>query len=510
MTREKKAIILLWSAFFVGFFLGYRTRYLLMIVSGATAWLLRSDLANPKSRWNARSMLIIVLGLCASLLTVRSLTKVWRYESGQTPYWDVGQYIQATHNFASSGVPTITFEGFERDYFTIHRSLSAHFLSVLYRWFDSPWVLWLWQGFWFLAICAVIVGWVRVSTREWPAKHRAILLTLCPFLYLFSPTVSGQFYWAYGFHIFGVFLLAIGLLFFARAQWWLWAVSMSLAVFEQEVFALVVGPFAVAAALKSIRRTGSVLDRPVAWSVLVAAVSLFSLVDFISDAKSLNQVTHYFSTWGQTYPEMARSLARSPASVGIHLLNPLFLKMLLYFAFLTHCLFRPTLRSLVFFVPTLPFLIILALGHDNWLVNIRHHYALPVLVFSLAALILGWLPEQKNTRKAVETVAIIFFVSTLFVVPNPIRASYAALDVYRDRRDDLATIDKIQDHFEWAVCCDGEWCGSFAERRYLLPMEECTNRGPLFEKAKRDSPLVVSATVEAATGRVVMNEINTR
>ena len=481
----------LWGLFFIGMFLGIRTRYIQMALAALTVWGVYRFLDKDQIQISLRKKLAALGVVSFVLVAMRTITKWLRFDSGMAQYWDFGQYLQATYNLAHFGQPVITFEGFERNYFTIHRSLSVFIQAFLYRVFESPLVLWLWQGVCLVGVAWLICAWVLWATRGWETHYRALMCFFASAMYILSPTFSGQFHWAFNFHVFGLLLMGLGFLFEAQGRWILFFVSLSLAVFESETYALVIVPWT---AFQCALRRGKRTRQEAIARMAVLVVARFSIIDFILDGRSINQVNHYFSKWGGSYGELLLSWASDPFAAFQHLSRVAFLKWFAYFAIVSGVWWRS--KEIVWrFLSLSPMMVLLGLGTDDWLINIRHHYSLQILVAALAILFLHWLPSQTDHRLAVRRAAVLFFVSSLFVVPNPIRHVYEMVDAHSSTQN-LALIDTIQANQNWAVCCSGFECASFSERRYVLPVESCTPSNPLFQKILAENLPVVQVSWE--------------
>jgi hypothetical protein len=507
-----RVLVFMWWSLYGAWFLGLRTRYWFIGVAGLTLWILskgpRSSFVPPFPA-RARSISrfrIGIFAILAGLATFRVFTKWLRFEAGLTKYWDFGQYLQATYNQASLGSPLLTFEGFDRNYFTIHRSLSVYLLGWLYETFQSPWVLWIYQALGLIGFGAVVLAWMRVKLYDRPIWIKSWLLLLGPSVFCLSPVFSGQFHWAYNFHVLG--LLTMGLAFLAESEkrWGLYVVCATLTVFESETYALILLPWSCVSYFLEEKTEKSSPWQSRLPHVVVAGISLYSLIDFLTDQASINQATHYFSYWGSSYGELLGTWLTSPLAALQHLLRWSFIKWILYFAVVSAVwtLHREVVAR---FLSLVPMMVLLGLGSDDWLINIRHHYSLQLFVAVLAILFLYALPKIQNDRRLLSGVALVLFASSVYIVPNPLKHTYEMVHEHRSTIG-LDQVDLVQNHPEWIVCCASEACASFAARRYIFPVEHCKVEHPVFSSALQEGrkSVVVSYKIHDTGAREVVVE----
>lgn len=439
-------------------------------------------------RKNGFALLFLLVGFVAA----RSITKWLRFDAGLAQYWDFGQYLQATFNMAKDGIPLITFEGFDRSYFSLHRSLSVFVLGNLYRWFESPWVLWMWQGLGLTGFAVVVMGWIHSRWGTWRTPEVAWITLMGPSLFFLSPVFSGQFHWAYNFHILGLTLVGVGFWAELKGKWVLYVAAMTLAVLESETYGLILIPWSALQMMVCAKNRSALPRRTLAEisaQALVFAVSVLSLVLFVSSDDSINQVNHYFSNWGSNYRDMLVAWISNPGAVLRRLMRWEFVKWVLFFGAVSG-VWANTRTALQRFLALVPMMVVLGLGHDNWLINIRHHYSLQLFVVTLAILFLHVLPSIAVPRKRVLTLGIVFFVSSLYIVPNPLKHTYEMADAHA-KTIGKDVIDLIQADPELVVCCATQECGAFSERRYVLPEAHCQADHPLFRDAQREGRKVV-------------------
>jgi len=418
---------------------------------------------------------LLAATLTALLIMVRVLARGSAFLGGGLEYWDSGQFLQATHNLATTGIPWITLEGFDRDYFTIHRNISAHLLAWLYRAIPRPELLWAWQGVGLLIPGLLMMAWVRPRLRANPdtgaSPDAVVYLSSVFFLWIFSPVVTSQFYWAYQFHIFGLTLIGLGLLAWLRRLDWAWFLCFALAALEKEDFGIPCGTFALLNFMGWIRPRSATR-----WaSLATAAVCFGSFIEFSWFQTSVNQAEHYFSNWGTSYSAAGFALLRRPFEAVWRVLH---WKSLVYFGFFTvmsGLWLDPASRRgrLAVLASIVPIAVAQALSNSDALVSVRHHYALPLLLFSLFALLKAdaEVHSAPTTAPILRALSIrnfkIMAVMSLFLVQNPIRAYFNRADVDEKRAKVLAALQAVAAEPERPVCCAPGTCSLLAQRRFL-------------------------------------------
>lgn len=463
-------VFLAWPALLALMLAGFRIRYILPVLTFFTLFHIGRGLRNRTLRWNTKW----VLGLLGSLGLVMALSRVaykfFRFESGLSQYWDFGQFLQATYNLAHSGTPWVTFEGQPTDYFTLHRSLSAHAEAWLYGVLLSPLALWVWQTFWLFAP-ALILGMIAVdATRNFPSPLKEVIRTLTPATWVFSPVFSGQFLWSYNFHIAGVSALLLAIFLLERDNWRGWAFCLVIATLEKEEFGLYAAFFGAVMSAEAWRA------RERSKALLALSVALFGALGFAWFAwmpAEFNRASVYFGQ--ESLGSVLTHSLLNPIETLRRWSQPRVFKLIFFLILISGIWLAPTRKGLRYALIPIPLILSYGLGSYEALTNIRNHYSLPILGFGLAALLTGTLRAKADlfSKGPFFRLSLTGMALVVFGFHNPVREFRHLYQHYRARAPELDRVSWLRYQKDIVVCCESQLCTHFAERPVLIEAKEC-------------------------------------
>lgn len=404
---------------------------------------------------------------------------ILNYEGLHGTLWDLGQFIQVLHNYATRGVPEFTFIGESFDYTLSHDSWSLHVLAFFYKLFPSVWMVLTWQSVLLVMPGIVFIAIYRASMKLQGVQPEPIGDLLAFLFYIATPTFLGQVLWPYVFHIAGISCLALAYLFYLKKQWLLWALSLFLFAFDKDIYGLIAAPFALMVFIDAFVSKEKKFF-PASLSLIMIAVGLFAYVRQPHPYDQFAQFSNRFYGIGATPKEAFFNLFLDPIRYINALLRVGPLYYLSFFLVASLIWLRPRWEAFKFFFPVFPMLGINCLASFEYMYLLKDHYALPLIVGLGATRLVGVFPKfvdkDKKRRLAASSLLILLAVAVsplLWQHRNLFQVVYNMRELYSKRTEARQMAAKLRSDPNLTVCCEDRLCSYFAQRNNFYQLHAC-------------------------------------
>lgn len=492
-----KILALLWAALLIVQVLGSKTYILISVLLIFTTMIAIFDRSPDGAaavcldyfrRYTTRSFLV---AYCALFFSAIIGALLFDYEALNGTLWDLSMYVQATYSFAMTGKPVFYFHGGKiSNYFLNHHSsVSLVLLAGLYKVFQNPWVVLVWQGFFLMSPALVAMLWMKAIAKRAQLKIEPFVYFLAFLAYAMNPVPLSQEYWPFAFHVAGVFFLSLAYLFYFERKFELWFLSLVLLVLERQDYGAIATTFGL---LVFIEQLASGKSKNAKALFLSGCIIFFGLGYFFVYTKRLGIGVAFEARFGETANsaiELLLLIFMNPLKLINALLRPLSLKYIFFFAAASLIWLYRSWSVAKFFIPVFPYMILNSLANAGTMQMIKDHYAVIIGVGLSATLVFGVFQylltrsQSMDSRLVAKLAFAALFPTLIAGGQSSFRTFKEAFELWRSRAESREAVAAIRKDKNSIVCCEERLCTLLIDRPYVFEARKCIEKPELFRSS---------------------------